>query len=201
MIHQTVGGHKSWRMSFEEGRIYYIHHTLVLAPRCYLSCPKIEEILFYDDILVFSIGLWIPALTLMTLHVIMYHKLHKQAQIRTNNSTMDSTMQMKRIMKTFSVIVIAFYICMLPNAILFTYFTHTMISGKVMDMALYDTMSLTFYCLQNINSCLNPLIYAKIHLRIYSILKKGWTSVASCTFQICTTPQRSEPSSIEMRGS
>ena len=199
-IHVIVGGHKSWRISFQEGRIFYVQHTTVLASMCYFTYPKLDKILLYSYILIYSIGLWFPAIILFTLHFIMYHKLKKEAQIRTNTSTMDSTLQMRRMMKTFSVIVIAFYICMIPHSILHTYLTHTVISGKVMNRKLYYTMSLTFTCLQNINSCLNPLIYAKIHLKICSALKRVWHFVASCTFKTSSISQQSETSSIEMRG-
>ena len=198
-IHVIVGGHKSWRISFQEGRIFYVQHTTVLASMCYFTYPKLDKILLYSYILIYSIGLWFPAIILFTLHFIMYHKLKKEAQIRTNTSTMDSTLQMRRMMKTFSVIVIAFYICMIPHSILHTYLTHTVILGKVMNRKLYYTMSLTFTCLQNINSCLNPLIYAKIHLKIYSALKRVWKYFSSCTSQSCITSQRSGLPSIEMR--
>ena len=103
-------------------------------------------------------------------------------------------------MRTFSIIVIAFYICMLPNSILMTYHTYSYVfnTGKRIDTTINYTMNFTFLCLQNINSCLNPLIYAKMHRKIYAALKRAWNYLATCMFQTCTTSQQSEPHSIEI---
>ena len=199
-IHRTVSGHKSIRILFEEGRIYYLKHTPISVQECSMITPKVN-VLFYDVICTYSIGLWIPALILLTLHIAMYRKLQRQAQIRTQTSTMDSTQQMKQIMQTFSMIVIAFYICMLPHTFLSSYYAYTMTFHKSINIKLFIIMNVMFTCLRNVNSCINPLIYAKIHRKIYVALKRLWDYLARC--QRCrlksyTTTQQPDPTFFGM---
>ena len=181
-MHNTFSGHKSWRISYKEGIIYYVHETPVLTAKCSYTAPKKEKILFYNVILTYTLGIWIPALILLILHIVMFRKLNAEGRLRTQTSTMDSRQQMKRIMKTFSLIIIAFYVCILPNLLFMTHnIYYTIHRNKRMDLKLYDNMKLAFVCLQNINSCLNPLIYAKIHHKIYIALRKVWQYLVSCT--------------------
>ena len=194
-MHNTISGHKSWRISYKEGIIYYVQQKPVLTAKCSYTAPKKEKILFYNVILTYTLGIWIPALILLILHIVMFRKLNEEAKIRTQTSTMDSKQQMKRIMKTFSLIIIAFYVCILPNLFFLTYkIYYTIHRNKRMDLKLYDNMKLTFLCLQNINSCLNPLIYAKIHHKIYIALEIVWQYLVSCTMI-----HQSQASSLKIR--
>ena len=151
---------------------------------CYSTVVKETEI-FYDCIVTLTIGMWVPAIMLLTLHVVMYRKLQQQALMRKHSSTLDSTRQMRSIFRTFSIIIISFFICILPLSFLQFTIYYLLFSGqqKVLDAKanLLLTMQHIFICLQDVNSCLNPLIYGKVHHKIYSVMKNTWKCVARCS--------------------
>ena len=173
-------------VSFAEGGIYYLKDTAILVQKCTWKLPGSADMLFYDFILTYSVGIWVPSLILLILHIIIYRKLQKQANIRMHTSTMNSSQQMKKVVKTFYMIVIAFCVCMLPNSFLITYYAYTRTSGKSVDPKVMYIMHLIFPCLWNLQSCLNPLIYGKIHHKIFLALRSALQYAAWCSCKFKT---------------
>ena len=63
--------------------------------------------------------------------------------------------------------VCAFYICLLPKTILDNYHAYNVMSGEKRMSKDHVVMKMKYLAspLLNLNSCLNPLIYAKIHTK------------------------------------
>ena len=78
---------------------------------------------------------------------------------------------MKKILKTFTIVVVAFYICYLPYTISYTvffYFAYTkkkVPTGNVVASNYIVTISQFLWFS---NSCFNPVIYSKIHVKMYA---------------------------------
>ena len=126
-----------------------------------------------------ALGVWSPMVLIAIVHILMYIKLKKQANIRQQTSTHSSNAQICSITKRFILILIVFYICYLPLTIQFTiiaYFASikkNIISyGNAHNTALPFTNLLMFT-----SSCLNPIIYSKIHEKIYTSIKNF---IATC---------------------
>ena len=166
--------------------IYYVYNVTVKNQQCHSAGkPGVVKETFYDYILTYTIGIWVPALILLILHIIMYLKLQRQAQKRMHTSTLDSTQQMQSILRTFSIIMITFFICVLPLSFLTSYRFYLVFSGqrKTFDdnANLFSKMSYILTCLQNVNCCINPLVYGKAHYKIYSVMKSFWKSLVQCS--------------------
>ena len=80
--------------------------------------------------------------------------------------------QMAKILRTFLVVIMAFYICCLPATILFIYYN----ANEVTNTPTFDTSQNFANFLNNVNSCLNPLIYSKLHLKVYKAAKRIYNS-------------------------
>ena len=156
----------------------FVDGTAYEAYYCYLQDTSEKEAL--NTIIIISvIGIFLPMLLIAIVYVLMYVKLRKQAQIRMQHSSHNSSAQMVKVLRTFAIVVVVFYICYLPATIndigLFFY----------TDYNTYNTVVIYSNPLFFINSCLNPVIYSKIHGKIYRKMKelfKSCTVKISCTF-------------------
>ena len=162
------------RVSFTQ-KLVFVNNNTVNAHIC-----SDGEAKFISLIIQYSIGLWIPAILLLVLHFVMYRKLRQEAQARMQMCTSDSSEQMKIILRTFTIIVITYNICLLPysfvsvtRAYLLDFNQSTFLSYA----NLFTTLSYVLGRLTNLNSCINPLIYGQVHLKIYSVMKSAWRFV------------------------
>ena len=116
-----------------------------------------------------AIGLWLPITIVTVLHIAMYLKLKKQARIRAQCTSGNTTDHMQRTLKIFVVVVLAFIICTFPLSVLKSIkLTHR--EYYFNSILLIDMHNFCIF-LMAMNNCLNPFIYSKIHLRIYRGMK------------------------------
>ena len=100
----------------------------------------------------------------------MYPKLQREARIRKESKSLQADTQMIRILRTFLVVVAVFFVCCLPSTILYV-FTYV---NKVPDTRPVYNFQVVANFLINFNSCLNPIIYSKIHVRIYKSAQRTY---------------------------
>ena len=101
----------------------------------------------------------------------MYLKLKKLAEDRQQNSTHDSGAQLLRISRTFAIVLVVFYVCYLPATILYTIHVYYLYARKNINFGAYQISSTVTTFLFVSNSSLNPVIYSKVHVKIYNIFK------------------------------
>ena len=122
-----------------------------------------------------TLGIWLPMFMIAAVYILIYIRLKKQAKLRRNNSSQNSYRQMRGISKTFTIILITYYVCYLPFTIQYTITTYFLASKREIDLKAYSMIhnfALPFTnFLMFSNNCLNPLIYGRIHLKIYSGIK------------------------------
>ena len=156
--------------------VHYIEDVFVYQDRC-LSIMK-EDILNIYLFILYPIGTWLPMLLVIMVHVSMYLKLKKLALVRAESTRSDTQGQLRRISRVFLVTVIGFYICTLPISVL----NFTLHIAKIPSNIYIDTVFNLLLPLKNFNSCINPLIYSKIHQKIYSgmmLIKRRVISMVS----------------------
>ena len=119
-----------------------------------------------------SLGIWLPMILIGITYIAMYLKLKKEAQITQSNSTLDSQAQLNRISRTFTTVLFVFYICYLPLSVqhaIYYYFKYT---NRTINESVYNNCWAISQFLLYTNSCLNPIIYSKVHLKIYNCVRK-----------------------------
>ena len=83
---------------------------------------------------------------------------------------------MKRASRTFAIVVIAFYICMLPGTVLsmsYRYLAATK-QWEKMRHIIYAKGGEVSIAIMNINCCLNPILYSNLHIKVESTVGTIW---------------------------
>ena len=154
-------------------------HEIVRNTPVYHDICKVyennEQKLIYI-LIIYTIGVWVPIVIILVVHIAMYIKLHQQSRIRAQHTTTDTTAQMRRTLKIFVIVVFAFIICILPLTV---FECIIIINRDYFDSIPHLNKAHAFSIpLCNLNSCLNPLIYAKIHSRIYKSIRWVWSGIS-----------------------
>ena len=111
-------------------------------------------------------------MTLIALvYILMYLRMKKEAIQRELTSSHDSRAQMVQISRTFTVVVMAYFVCYLPHTILqimyrYSQYTTEIISSDTFNRIVPFTNMLIFS-----NSCLNPIVYSKLLMKIYNAVR------------------------------
>ena len=144
-------------------------------PICYYHMNAKEALDNY--LLSNSLGIWFPMLLIVIVYAMMYVRLKHQAEIRQQASSHDSRSQLTRISRSFTTVLVTFYVCYLPATIQHIMYFHYRYYKKEISPYVYnDILTITNLLLFS-NSCMNPIIYSKIHLKIYRSIRKF---IASC---------------------
>ena len=139
-------------------------------------------------------------------YALLYFKLKEQAEIRQKTSSHDAHAQLNKISRTFKRVLMAFYVCYLPFTL--QYLVHASfqyfgikVNAYASNIALTITSNLWV-----INCCINPLIYSKIHTRIYEHIRPLMITIRDscfCSNDLCRSTSKvlqrnstSEPSRI-----
>ena len=139
----------------------YMKNMLVYRDSCDRNFRGYEFSMY--AIFCYFIAIWVPMILVIIVHIAMYYRLKKQALIRARTSNKDTKGQMQQISKTFILTVIAFFVCLLPLSII-----NCMIYSPKITPNIYLVGAYQFSIpLANLNSCLNPFIYSRIHKRIF----------------------------------
>ena len=102
----------------------------------------------------------------------MYFKIKQQAELRRHNSSIDPISQLNQSLCIFTTVVAVFYICYLPNAIQYQVEVYVIYFKIPINWDLFMTVYAFTNFLFFSNSCLNPIIYSRVHLKIYSCIKQ-----------------------------
>ena len=95
--------------------LIFKHHETVYADRCFATITRKTN--FTSIIITSFIGLWIPMIIVIVVHVSMFSELQKQARVRVQSSNSAGD-QMQQILKLFAATVLAFFICSLPLSLM-----------------------------------------------------------------------------------
>ena len=110
----------------------------------------------------------------------------------TNDTTRKRAMENKRVVKLFVTLVSLFAVLTLPYTVFFitTHFVLTYLR-KEANFDLIWTLNYFLFVLTNINSCTNPIVYAKMHKEINNFAGKAWRRI------ICNAKSPEDYSSTE----
>ena len=151
---------------FKNNLMTYIDGTVYNYSICSWDVSK-------NDYLIFTLlGIWLPMLLMAISHISMFSKLKKEAAIRQQYSTHDSQAQLAQISRTFTVVLLTFYICYLPYTIqnaVYALFAKGVI--KNIDFSTFNIAAIMSNFLLFTNSAMNPIIYSKLHLRIFDSIR------------------------------
>ena len=153
---------KALSFRYFESNLHFYQNVTYVYSVCATKLTAKQN--FVNEIIGFCLGIWTPMLTVVVIYVKMYMHLKKRANVRRKISTQDSTVQMQKVVMTFFITVLGFYFCLLPMTIYQTIDYHPKRFDRYNRLYL---VSHIFGALANANSCLNPFIYSKIHLRVY----------------------------------
>ena len=128
--------------------------------------------LMINTFITHTLGIWLPMLLIAITYIAMYRKLKKEAQLAQNNSTQDSHAQLTQISQTFTIVLFVFYICYLPLSIQHVVYYYFRYSERPINKSAYINYRAITQFLLYTNSCLNPIIYSKVHLKIYNYFRK-----------------------------
>ena len=131
-------------------------------------------------------------------YIFISFELKKTEKLRRQNSSYSvkrSEAQMTKISRTFMIILLAFYIGYLPSTIMNVLYVlpdfYTYINLDKFNTAFAVTNFLWFT-----NSSLNPIIYSKIHVKIYNYVKTLTTKCGSSTNIV--NQKRQQPTTINI---
>ena len=176
-------------------RIYYIHDLPVYLYICGSQFTKGE--LFFDSLIKFVVGIWVPIAVAIVCHVTMYVQLCKQARFRSkSSSSISSDIYMRKISRKFLVIVLVFSICMLPGTVIWIHYTYLIYTEQfkhVKNKYFYDVGVDISWAVLNMSCCLNPFIYGKLHTKLLVFIRKRISADANATN---TTKTRTVPNKV-----
>ena len=148
----------------------------------YSTC---ESKMSYKELLIanfvtFSIGVWVPMILIALVYTLTFLKLKELAEITRNSSSQPSSAQLKKISRTFTTVILVFYICYLPATIVSTisswklYYFELNPKNDISrnDIEVISTAFTISHLLMYTNCSLNPVIYSKVHIRIYNRVKQ-----------------------------
>ena len=151
-------------------RFGYVKNVAYYHVTCFLEMPYGEYII--AKVVGNIIGVWIPLIIVVIVHIVMFLKLRKQAQIAARSNSNETLDQLQRISKTFLLTVLSFFICLLPLSILDTI---ELVQSDVQNYYFWKCRNFYIH-LANMSISLNPIVYSKIHVRIYKMIQCfiGW---------------------------
>ena len=164
------------------GNFIYINKKAYEYFDCYISVEGKEDVTFFNTLATNIIGIWLPMIIIVIVHIMLFWKLHKQSQAmrgHCHTSASGAPSQLQRISKRFIIIVCAFFLCMLPGTIIQTYFAYLVYSRTEKE---YQELYKNFFrsavqistSIMNVNSCLNPFIYGQIQMKLWKFALLPW---------------------------
>ena len=89
---------------------------------------------------------------------------------------------------------VVFYVCYLPDTIRYTIYVYYQYAGKNINFGAYQISYTATTFLFVSNSSLNPVIYSKVHVKIYNIFK---LLIANCLNKLHCKDDRPTPQIID----
>ena len=138
----------------------------------YSLCDRVEngrkQNLLYT-ILTSIFGVWLPLLLIAMINILMYIKLRRQAKQMQSTSSQDSNAQINTLSRTFTIILVALYVCYLPFTIQIVINGYVEYTSKAAVLKhIHPFSHFLWFC----NSAVNPIIYSKVHVKIWNLVKR-----------------------------
>ena len=111
-------------------------------------------------------------LLIVVVYILIYLKMKKQAQFRQRTASINSDTQMVQLSKTFTIVVLVYFICYLPSTISTVIIKYHLYSHMRIENSIGYSARTIFVCLLFSNSCMNPIIYSKVHIKIYNLVRQ-----------------------------
>ena len=153
---------------FCENYFIYVSSRAVKITKCSATSYKVLNVTKY------VIGIWTPMLIITVSYIAMFLKLRMQARIRAQSTGTDTSRHIQGISRTFLLTVCVFFICLLPFSVMVSMAAKL---ERLISIVIVWDLSIP---LANLNSCLNPLIYAKVHRKIYLQITNMIRGVRRC---------------------
>ena len=119
---------------------------------------------------------WIlPFLIICILYGLCVKKLRESKLKEENESMKKRNAQSRKVVKMFIIIVCVFFLCTMPYNLFFVT-TNFMLRYRrdAVDHSLIWALNYALFVLTNINSCINPFIYAKMHQEMNVFVRNAW---------------------------
>ena len=158
-----------------ERRFTYAGGKAVHVNNCRITAHPYRYLIF--SFTTHFIGIWLPLATIVVVHLAMFFKLRKQARIRAHSSGVDTSRHMIGISRIFIMIVVTLFTCLLPWSVM------NIINQGNTDSIYINDMKNFSIPLANMNSCLSPLIYSKIHRKFGSKIQRIFGRIIEKTRQ------------------
>ena len=176
-------------LTYKSNTYLYVDGTIYGYSTCTLSMSA--EDFFVDALIMYSLGIWLPMILIPIVYILTFLRLKKQAKVRQQNSTHDSNGQLSRISHTFTIVLVVFYVCYIPGSITYSILRYDLYVRKTISNDVYLTCHIISNFLTFSSSCLNPIIYSKIHVKIYKAFRRFITScVAKSPFETARQAQQ-----------
>eukprot|EP00112_Aurelia_sp_Birch-Aquarium-sp1_P004113 Seg1467.7 transcript_id=Seg1467.7/GoldUCD/mRNA.D3Y31 product="C3a anaphylatoxin chemotactic receptor" protein_id=Seg1467.7/GoldUCD/D3Y31 len=133
-----------------------------------------KESNIYVVMWIFS-GSLLPLLIISILYGLCIKKL-KEGKLKEENESMKKrNAQNRKVVKMFIIIVGIFFLCTMPYSIYYVA-TNFMLTYRreSVDRFLIWILNYTLFVLTNVNSCINPFIYAKLHQGMNTFVGNAW---------------------------
>ena len=129
---------------------------------------------FFESLIKTVLGIWIPILIVASCYMVLFIRLRQQVLFRSRSSSNTSSNAQTQILsRTFSVIVLAFFICMLPGTSIWLHYTYQLYT-RGFNIKMWHSHQAAIdisWAVTNLNCCLNPFIYGKLHRKLWTFIK------------------------------
>ena len=169
----------------------YVDGTLYVYNRCVSYMSEKDNMIY--TFITFSVSIWLPMILIGVVSCCTYMKMKKRAQISKHISSKDYDAQLVQLSRLFTIVTLVFYVCYLPSTIHYTIYVYYRNSQDAFNWDSFNRATFFTELLLFSNSSLNPLIYSKIHLKIFKLLKLPITHcidnfVCFTVFDVCKKP-------------
>ena len=149
------------------------------------------------------IGWIIPISVISVLYGLCIRKLRQNIFNNDNNDTMRRRIiENKKVIRMFILIGTLFCICTLPYAILYATINFLLAYKRNdIDPQVIWTLNYSLFAFSNINSCMNPFIYAKRQAEVKEFVKKAWNKLCCKALHIDVQSDRGKKYAVSLSGS
>ena len=145
--------------------------TTIAGHVCHLDWPGIGERLAYGTIWAILYEI-LPLMLIMGFNYTAFRILREQMKSFDGNSNTKRCSVLKKASKTFCLVAVAFFVCTLPAAIFQVTTRYLVVYDlEYVKRHMKDISRAHNYLvkLTNVNSCLNPVIYSKVHMKLWKL--------------------------------
>ena len=159
-----------------QSHVYYRGEYFCLEDATVVMTQKQRDVYV---IVLAVIGWIIPISIISVLYGLCIRMLRENSFNNDNNDTMKRrTIENKKVIRMFILTGTLFFICTLPFAIFYATINFLLAyKRKDVNQEVIWTLNYSLLAFSNINSCMNPFIYAKRQAEVKEFVKKTWNKL------------------------